>query len=366
MLETIREYAHERLVEADEAESAAKSHAIAYLALCEEAAPFLLGSELTRWLDRLERDHDNIRAAFTWAVESREAQVADRLLWAIWRFWQVRGYLHEGRRWADAVLALPATDPRLRCRAYEAAGGIAYWRTEFDDCASWYSAALELAREIGDPPLLADALYNSAFAQSVPPDFDPVGAAAAEALLTEALDIYKGLGDEIGVTNVLWGSAAVVWLGSDRDLSRAIEFFGESAAVYRKAGDFFQYGWAERMLGRTLLELGRTEESVDHIRTAIDIFLPARDVSALTLLILDLSLLALRHGDESRALRLQGAARAMRKKTGVEMGDFRFDSSDEIDALLESRGDTAQPLLDEGAAMSLDEALAYAFGDLGS
>jgi hypothetical protein len=118
------------------------------------------------------------------------------------------------------------------------------------------------------------------------------------------------------------------------------------------------------MLSRVLLELGRTEEAVGHIRAAMDVFLPARDVSALTLLLLDLSILALKNGDEDRALRLQGAIHVMRKTTGIEMADFRTNRSDDIDALLLSRGASAKPLLGEGAAMSFDEVVAYALEGL--
>jgi predicted ATPase/class 3 adenylate cyclase len=365
MLETVREFARERLFEEGEAEHVEMSHASAYLALAEEAAPRLVGPDRSRWLDRLEQDHDNLRVAFTWALEAREASVADRLLWALWRFWQIRGYLYEGRRLADATLALPATDARLRCRAYEAAGGIAYWKAEFEDCFKWYAAALELARQIGDPELVADALYNSGFGMVFPPEADPAAVAAAEAMLVEAFEIYRELGDRVGEARVSWARATLVWSLPDHgSLARAVDFYRESADIFQEVGDVFQYGWAERMLSRVLLELDRTDEAVGHIRAAMDVFLPARDVSALTLLLLDLSILALKNGDEDQALRLQGAIEAMRKTTGIEMADFRTNRSVDIDALLLSRGASAKPLLDEGAAMSFDEVVAYALEGL--
>ncbi len=365
MLETVREFAREQLDEEGEAEQVEMGHASAYLAMAEEAAPRLVGPDQSRWLDRLEQDHDNIRVAFTWALEARDASIADRLLWALWRFWQIRGYLYEGRRLADATLALPATDARLRCRAYEAAGGIAYWKAEFEDCFKWYAAALELARQIGDPELVADALYNSGFGMVFPPDADPIAVAAAEAMLVEALQIYRELGDRVGEARVSWARATLVWsLPEHGSMARAVDFYRESADIFQEVGDVFQYGWAERMLSRVLLELDRTEEAVGHIRAAMDVFLPARDVSALTLLLLDLSILALKKGDEDRALRLQGAIQVMRKTTGIEMADFRTNRSVDIDALLLSRGASAKPLLDEGAAMSFDEVVAYALEGL--
>ncbi len=357
MLETIREFAHEQLVDAGEEGEARTDHAFAYLALAEEAAPHLIGPNQAIWLNRLERDHDNFRAAFRWALDARDSAVADQLLWYLWRFWQIRGYLHEGRRLADATLGLPARDPRMRCRAYEAAGGIAFWKAEFEDCSKWYAAALELAREIEDPRLLADALYNAAFGQFYSAEADAEAGAAAEAMLIEALGIYRGLGDKAGEARVLWGRATLVWnLPEHGSLARAIDFYQEASGIFREVGDILQYGWAERTLSRALLEMGRTDEAVGHIKAAMDVFLPARDVSAVTLLLIDLAILAIHKGDEARALRLHGAMQVMRRTTGIEI---EANLVVELDALVEARGASAKPLLDEGAAMSFDEVVAY-------
>ena len=365
MLETIREFAHERLVGAGEEGEALSDHAFAYLALAEEAAPHLVGPDQPTWLDRLEKDHDNLRSAFGWALGARDASITDQLLWYLWRFWQIRGYLHEGRRLAEATLGLPASDPRLRCRAYEAAGGIAYWKAEFEDCFRWYSAALELAREIGDPRLLADALYNAAFGQFYPADADPEAVAVAEAMSIEALGIYRELGDRAGEAKVLWGRATLVWnLPEHGSLGRAIDYYQEAAEIFREVGDVFQYGWAQRMLSRAMLEMGRTDEAVGHIKAAMEVFLPARDVSALTLLLIDLAILAIYRGEEDRALRLHGAMQVMRRTTGIEMADFRANLVVELDALVEARGASAKPLLEEGAAMSFDEVVSYALEGL--
>ncbi len=113
-----------------------------------------------------------------------------------------------------------------------------------------------------------------------------------------------------------------------------------------------------------MLEMGRTDEAVGHIKAAMDVFLPARDVSALTLLLIDLAILAIYRGDEDRALRLHGAMQVMRRTTGIEMADFRANLVVELDALVEARGASAKPLLDEGAAMSFDEVVAYALEGL--
>ncbi|HEX2368741.1 MAG TPA: adenylate/guanylate cyclase domain-containing protein, partial [Acidimicrobiia bacterium] len=292
MLETIRDFALEELAASGEAAEIERRHAAAYLALAEQARDKMLGPDQTRWLDRLEADHDNIRAAFARAVEQGDASTADRLLWAVWRFWQIRGHLHEGSRRAEAALALPPADRMERCRAYDAAGGLAYWRADFEECRTLYLAALDLARDIGDRALLADALYNSAFvAFQAEPDWEEV--AEGEAHLEEALTLYRDLGDRAGVGRALWGQGTLAWMLGDRaSIERAAGLFEEASVVYRNIDDVFQLGWTERMLGRALLELGRVDEARVRIRAAIDVFVAARDVSAVTLLLLDCAIIA--------------------------------------------------------------------------
>ena len=106
MLETIREYATERLIESDEYEPLRHAHAHYFLALAEQAEPELTGPQQADWLERLEGEHDNLRAALGWAREQNAAETALRLAGALWRFWYTRGYLSEGRRWLDQALAM--------------------------------------------------------------------------------------------------------------------------------------------------------------------------------------------------------------------------------------------------------------------
>ena len=122
MLETIREFALEMLEVSGDAERTASAHAGVFLTLAEQAAPELQGADQRRWLDRLERDHDNLRKAFAWFVGRPDATDAVRLTFALWRFWQKRGYLDEARRLMDSIaervgISLPTSargSPRLR------------------------------------------------------------------------------------------------------------------------------------------------------------------------------------------------------------------------------------------------------------
>jgi predicted ATPase len=122
LLEPIRQYAHAKLMESAEAPAMRQRHAHFFLALVEEAEPQLVGAEQVAWLNRLEQEHDNLRAVLRWFIERGEAAAGLRLGGALWRFWRTRGYLTEGRAWLVELLALP---PPTRRRFGGACGRVA-------------------------------------------------------------------------------------------------------------------------------------------------------------------------------------------------------------------------------------------------
>jgi predicted ATPase/class 3 adenylate cyclase len=125
LLETVRQYAAERLSERGEAVLVSDRHLAWCVALAEAAAPLLVGSDQGRWLDRLEAEHDNLRAALGWARQSGAANDGLRLAGALWRFWLVHGHVREGQSWLEAALASrEGSAPDVQARALNAAGGL--------------------------------------------------------------------------------------------------------------------------------------------------------------------------------------------------------------------------------------------------
>jgi predicted ATPase len=159
MLETIREFGWESLAANDELEQARDAHATYYLQLAEEAERYLFGAERVPWFNRLEQEHDNLRAALQWLLEQADAEEAKqwkemalRLAAALVHFWASRGYVNEGHVWLERILKATKSSTRasLRAKAFSAAGMLATISGEYDGAASLYTESLKLYQEGGE------------------------------------------------------------------------------------------------------------------------------------------------------------------------------------------------------------------------
>jgi predicted ATPase/class 3 adenylate cyclase len=356
MLETIREFAVERLEESGEARELRRRHAEAYLALAERAVPAYTSRKRKEWLERLEPEHDNFRAALDWAIEGGVESIALRLTAALWRFWQMRGHLQEGRTWADKVLAMPGASghPAERARALEAAGGLAYWQSDPVGATKWYGEALEVAEALGDPKLIADALYNYAFS------FDPgkwgeqVDKLAA--LLDRAMALYQELDDRAGIASTHWALGNLAY--GQVDYQRAVNWTTQSLAEAKELGDDFLTGWSLFMRGGALARLGRWDEAVGPWTEGLRLFVESGDLTGILFNLDGLADAAIAEGRYERGLRLRAAAQALRAETGADL----------LDADRETRGTPEHGLTAgeaamakaEGEAMTLEQAIVYA------
>ncbi|MCW5852738.1 MAG: hypothetical protein KIT87_21890, partial [Anaerolineae bacterium] len=162
MLETIREYALERLAESGEADALKARHAAMFLALAEEAEPQLRGADGETWLKRLEAEHDNLRAVFEWTRETPGArgETALRLGCALWKFWHIRGHLSEGQRQLADVLTRLDTQAasQRRARALQGAGVMAYLQGGYAEARRLWEAGQAVCVALGDQRGSADAL----------------------------------------------------------------------------------------------------------------------------------------------------------------------------------------------------------------
>jgi tetratricopeptide (TPR) repeat protein len=189
MLESISQYAGEKLEESGEADEVQNRHATFFLALAEEAEPQLAGPEQRVWVEQLEGEHDNLREALSWVLEQWEGEPALRLGAALWRFWHVRGYLSEGISWMERVLSEgePAASP-VRVKALEGMGWLTQFQGDHERARATYQEMLRLSRELDDKGNIATALNSLGTVAAQRGDNE-----RAKALLQENLEVIEEL-----------------------------------------------------------------------------------------------------------------------------------------------------------------------------
>lgn len=228
MLETVREYALERLVQAGEEPEARQRHAAYALGLAEQADPWQALPQ--PWLDRLHNEHDNLRAALAWSI-TREPETALRLAGRLWRFWSQRGYWSEGRGWlAQALASEAAAPPPARADALNGAGKMAIEQGDFLQASGCLTESLMLAEQIGDERRIARALQSLGHLASNQGKLDR----AAE-LFAEALVRLRALNDRAAIGRCLNDLGLVA--ERQGDFARAIAFFEEALPLARATSD---------------------------------------------------------------------------------------------------------------------------------
>jgi predicted ATPase len=299
LLEMIREYAREQLAASGETDTLREQHARFFLSMAEKAEPELAGPDQGRWLDRLEREHDNLRAALAWSLESGDSELGLRLSSALEWFWYTRGHVKEGRTRLMRLLAEPgaAAPTAVRARALSTAGlltskqgdlksardlleeSLALWRRLEDRGGiakvllelGWMAVpqgdqatarplaeeSLALRRELGEPRGLAEALALAARVRG------EAGDPSARGLLEESIAICRALGDQGGTLRGL--ETLAHWAMDAGNLDTACCLYEEVLAVATELGDRPRVAWA-------LVGLGRVAQEQEDLATACAFF----------------------------------------------------------------------------------------------
>ncbi len=230
MLETIREYALERLAEAGEASEIWRRHSDYYLTLAEVAELELRGPDQAEWLERLEREHDNLRAALGWSLQNGQVEKALRLGAALWTFWYWRGYLSEGRMWLEGALAtalgsmIPAV---VRAKALHGAGMLACAQGDLRRSLNLLEISLELWRELGDKQGLAFVLNGLGTATYNQGDLEQ-----SAKYQEESLALCRELSNKWGIAAALNGLGELARCRGD--YTEAQSLYQESLALRRE------------------------------------------------------------------------------------------------------------------------------------
>ena len=254
MLETIREFGLERLEASGEAVAAGRRHAEHFTTLAEVAEPELRGPHQVAWWDRLEAEHDNLRAALRWSVEHDDVELGPRAGAALWRFWHVRGHLNEGRRWLTALTAVRGASMMAAARSQVliGLGSIVYRQGDLGSARAHFEECLLVACEARDEQGTADALGGLGFLAQNEGEYE-----AARALHLRALTIRRRRGDEWGIAESLGNLAWIHRMKGEYEAARALHC--ESLMIRRRLGDL--EGIAESLSGLAWLAQDRNEFS---------------------------------------------------------------------------------------------------------
>jgi predicted ATPase len=359
MLETIREYAQERLRERQEHDELARRHAEFFLALAEEAEPNLTGPEGVEWVERLTRDHDNIRAALRWAIETNHADLGLRLAGAVWRFWHQRAHFQEARAWFDELLAQPSeVEPsRGRAKGLTGLGGIAYWQGDAPTGEKAYEEALAIYREVGDELEITEAMLNLAYMPALRGDV-----AGSRVLFQEVIERFERLGQPEKASFVRANLAYAHMM--EGDLARARPLLEENLKVAEGSGDLFVTAGAHQMVGQLERLSGNLPEARKRYREALRRFRDAGDNASTLEPMEAIALTAAAEGNHERAVRLTSAARAARDAMGGGPPSVWLMGGDVVAEARKVIGDEAvEREIARGAALSLEEAAELALAD---
>ena len=308
MLETIREYAVERLDASPDGTTIRQGHAAYYLDLAEQAEPELRRADQITWLDRLDADHDNLRAVLTGALAAGDAQTALRLAGALMWFWNLRGYWEEGPLWLARVLEHGEEAPApLRAKALVAAGIFARVREQNDLARERLAEGLALYQ--GDP-------YGTALAHLWMGG--RIGDETPRAALEQNLADWRALGDPWGTALALQMLSQHLHAEGEHDPARALA--EESLRLARTLGDRLSIANALKWLGRIASIAGDYAQARVYMEEGAAFARELNNTFALAVQLSDLGHVALMQGDYAQARRYFEDSLATFQELGLRFG----------------------------------------------
>jgi predicted ATPase/DNA-binding XRE family transcriptional regulator len=355
MLEPVRQYALEKLEESGEAE-VRRRHALWYTWFAGEAEKELAGPDQGEWFDRLETEHDNLRTALLWSLEGNEPDTGLRLAAALWRMWNARGYMQEGRGWLERALSsaggLPSPE---RARALNGAGVIAYQQGDLHSAKELFEKSIEMGRALGDKGIVSRATGNLANFMLGVNEFT-----RARDLFEQSLVMDRELDDRSRIAYSLGGLADVYY--SMGDIDKGVEYYEQSLALHRELDDRRSIGITLNNLGELAQLQGDLEKAEDLYKQSMTVVREIDDRWLTVHVLMTMGSLSALQNRQERAVRILAAVDALRRKIGFEfqahtLADYERAVQLAREALTAEQFEAAWQ---RGSGMSLGEAARYA------
>jgi len=360
MLETIREYGLKALAASGELEATRQAHAAYYLALVEEDKPEPWGKPQAAWLQRLEQEYDNLRAALQWLLEQGETsegthskELALRLGGTLGSFWQARGHASEGRTFLERALAVGVSladtqvTASIRAKALDEAGWLAIYQSDFDRAEVLGKESLALYRELGDAAGITDTLNQTGWLAKERGNYT-----AASTLYTEALQLSRETKNKTGNAWALHGLAYVTMYQGEFALAQALA--QELLALSREIGDQDFISRAYRLLGQLALQCGDETSAQTLFEESLAISKQLGNKPSIAYMYSLLGQLALQRGDVTKAQALFEESLAIHRAVGDRHGTTKSLSYLARTAALRGDNAAARALYEESLKLTME------------
>jgi predicted ATPase/transcriptional regulator with XRE-family HTH domain/Tfp pilus assembly protein PilF len=357
MLGMIREYGFELLAASGEAETVRRRHADWCLTLAELSNDALPGPDQRLWLERTEVEHDNFRETLAWLLEQGDTEAAQRLTAVLYRFWYVRGYLSEGRTWAERALAGNRSTPTaVRARALLAAGWLAWAQGDYAQAVERVQGSLRVFRELDHASGVAEALYVLGMIAKDRDDY-----AQATALLMEALGLFRVLGATPWVGFVLNALGIVAY--EQGQIEQATVLFTEALAQFRKVGETHGTTYALTNLGKMALAANEINQAAVYYQESLALRHKHGDQMSVAGCLRGLALIAAAVGKFEEATSLLGAAEVLRERIGLPQPRYHERFEQTVNDCRAALGEEELiTLWQDGRQMPLESAVDLAIG----
>ncbi len=356
MLETIREYGLERLAASGEEETIRAHHGRYYAKLAEAAERELRGREQGAWLERLERENDNLRAALRWALGAGDTETGLQMAAGLAAFWERHGYSAEGRAWLDVLLSASGeTAPGVRAKALNVAGNLARVEGDYTAAVKWHREALSLRRTMDDRRGIAASVNNLGVDAKDQGDY-----ATARTFFEESLSIKRELDEPRGVALTLSNLALTAKALGDHASAGA--FLEESLKTFRELGDKWGVALALNNLGTLALLRGDIDRATALHRSSLALRRELNDKWGIAECLEGLARVGAKLGETEDAAKLSGAADVLREILGFPLPpDERADYERHLSALRSHLSDQAfADAWEAGRLLSPEEAIDFA------
>jgi len=356
MLEPVRQYAQERLEEGGETDAVRGRHAAFFLALAKEAEPELTGAHQQAWAERLETEHDNLRAALSWSLEN-EPETALRLAGTLAHFWKIRSRFLEGSRWLEAALRQSGrTEAATRAPVLTEAGTFAWHRGDYERSGMLHREALVLYRQQGDEGGVAFSLMCLGNQQCEQGDDD-----GAVPFLEEALVLSRRIGDKRTLAYTLWNLAEVARHRGDYEQAKTLGL--ESQALSREMADKWQLARITGWLGVVTVYSSDDHDAAEgFLKESLALNREIGSLEYVAHFLEGFAGLAGARAQGARAARLWGAAEALRETISDPLAPAdRPEYERSMAAARAGLGEASwEASFAEGKSMLLEEAVEYA------